>query len=131
LEPTPERTAFARLRPALAERELDKALFDAIIAQLKAKSIRVKTGTLVDATIIASASEGDGEAHRVKHNDKPAVHGFMAHVRRILAQFWILPVTPESLAAQNVLCPKTLTSMWKMSAPALGTGNKAVKISAF
>jgi IS5 family transposase len=79
-EPTPERTAFVRFRKALLKRQLDKVLFDAITAQLKAKAIRVKTGTLVDATIIASASEDDGEAHWVKHKGKPAVHGFKAHV---------------------------------------------------
>lgn len=79
-EPTPERTAFVRFRKVLVERGLDKALFDEITVQLKAKAIRVKTGTLVDATIIASASEGDGEAHWVKHKGKPAVHGFKAHV---------------------------------------------------
>jgi len=79
-EPTPERTAFVRFRKALVERQLDKVLFDAITAQLKAKAIRVKAGTLVDATIIASASEDDGEAHWVKHKGKPAVHGFKAHV---------------------------------------------------
>lgn len=79
-EPTPERTAFVRFRKALVERQLDKLRFDAITAQLKAKAIRVKAGTLVDATIIASASEDDGEAHWVKHKGKPAVHGFKAHV---------------------------------------------------
>lgn len=79
-EPTPERTAFVRFRKALVARGLDKALFEQITAQLKAKAIRVKTGTLVDATIIASASEGDGEAHWVKHKGRPAVHGFKAHV---------------------------------------------------
>lgn len=39
-----------------------------------------KTGTLVDATIIASASKDDDEARWVKHRGKPAVHGFKAHV---------------------------------------------------
>lgn len=39
-----------------------------------------RTGTLVDATIMASASEEDGEAHWVKHKGRPAVHGFKAHV---------------------------------------------------
>jgi IS5 family transposase len=62
-EPTPERTTFVRFRKALVERQLDKLLFEAITAQLKAEAIRVKTGTLVDATIIASASEDDDEAH--------------------------------------------------------------------
>ena len=79
-EATPERTAFVRFRKALSARGLDKTLFDTITAQLKAKAIRVKTGTLVDATIIASASEGDGEGRWVKHKGRPAVHGFKAHV---------------------------------------------------
>lgn len=79
-EPTPERTAFVRFRKALVERGLDKSLFDTITAQFKAKAIRVKTGTLVDATIVASASGKDGEARWVKHKGKPAVHGIKAHV---------------------------------------------------
>jgi hypothetical protein len=40
-EPTPERTAFVRFRRALVERQLDKLLFEAITAQLKAEAIRV------------------------------------------------------------------------------------------
>lgn len=79
-EPTPERTAFVRFRKALTTRGLDRALFDGVTAQLKAKAIRVKTGTLVDATIIASAGKGDEEARWIKHKRKPAVHGFKAHV---------------------------------------------------
>jgi IS5 family transposase len=79
-EATPERTAFVRLRKVLAERGLDKALFDEVTRQLKAKAIRVKTGTLVDATIIASARKGDDEARWVKHKGRKAVHGFKAHV---------------------------------------------------
>ena len=79
-EPTPERTAFVRFRKALAAHELDRSLFHEITSQLKAKAIKVKTGTLVDATIIASASEKDCDAHWVKHKGKPAVHGFKAHV---------------------------------------------------
>ena len=79
-EPTPERTAFVRLRRALVERGLDKTLFEQITRKLKAKAIKVKTGTLVDATIIPSASEDDGDARWVKHKGKPAVHGFKAYV---------------------------------------------------
>lgn len=48
--------------------------------QLRSKAVTVKTGTLVDATIIASASEGDNDARWVKHKGKRAVHGFKAHV---------------------------------------------------
>lgn len=79
-EATPERTAFVRLRRALSDRGLDQALFEAVTRQLKAKAIRVKTGTLVDATIIASACEGDEDARWVKHKGRRAVHGFKAHV---------------------------------------------------
>ena len=79
-EPTPERTAFVRFRKALVAHGLDKILFDEITVQLKAKAIQVKTGTLVDATIIASASEDDEEGRWVKHKGRPAVHGFKAHV---------------------------------------------------
>ena len=79
-EATPERTAFVRLRRAPSDRGLDQALFEAVTRQLKAKAIRVKTGTLVDATIIASACEGDGDARWVKHKGRRAVHGFQAHV---------------------------------------------------
>lgn len=79
-EPTPERTAFVRFRKALVSHGLDKTLFEAITGQLKAKAIKVKTGTLVDATIIASASKDDDEGHWVKHKGRPAVHGFKAHI---------------------------------------------------
>ncbi|MCV3211573.1 transposase [Mesorhizobium sp. YC-39] len=65
---------------ALVAHGLDRTLFDEITRQLKAKAIRVKTSTLVDATIIASANEDDDEGHWVKHKGRPAVHGFKAHV---------------------------------------------------
>jgi IS5 family transposase len=79
-EATPERTAFVRYRRLLVARGLDRALFDAVTAQLKAKAVTVKAGTLVDAMIIASASEDDDEGRWVKHKGKAAVHGFKAHV---------------------------------------------------
>jgi IS5 family transposase len=79
-EPTPERTAFVRFRKALVSIKLDRALFEVVTLQLKARGVRVKTGTIVDATIIPSASEGDNDARWVKHKGKPAIHGFKAHV---------------------------------------------------
>lgn len=79
-EPVPERTAFVRFRKALVAAGLDRALFEAVTRQLKAKAVRVKTGTIVDATIIASSSEDDDDARWVKHKGRPAVHGFKAHV---------------------------------------------------
>jgi IS5 family transposase len=79
-EATPERTAFVRYRRLLVAHKLDRSLFDTVTMQLKSKAVTVKTGTLVDATIIASASEDDDAARWVKHKGKPAVHGFKAHV---------------------------------------------------
>ena len=79
-EPTPERTAVVRFRRALIAHGLDRTLFETVTAELKAKSIRVKTGTLVDATIISSASETDADGRWVKHKGRAAVHGFKAHV---------------------------------------------------
>ena len=48
--------------------------------RLKAKAVTVKTGTLVDATVIASASRGDSDVGWAAHRKRKAVHGFKAHV---------------------------------------------------
>jgi IS5 family transposase len=69
-EVTPERTAFVRFRQALLAHGLDHLLFKRVTAQLKAQAVTVKTRTIVDATIIASASEDDEEALWVKHKNK-------------------------------------------------------------
>jgi IS5 family transposase len=79
-EPTPERTAFVRFRRELVERTLDKVLFDEVTRQLKAQAITIKSGTLVDATVIASATHRDGEAAWAGHKRRKAIHGFKAHV---------------------------------------------------
>jgi transposase, IS5 family len=79
-EPTPERTAFVRFRRVVIAHGLDRVLFERVTADLKARAITVKTGTLVDATIIASASETDEDGRWVKHKGRAAVHGFKAHV---------------------------------------------------
>src|SRR5690349_6731587 len=54
-EPTPERTAFVRFRAELVQRGLDRPMFEGITEQLKDKRMVVRTGTLVDATLISSA----------------------------------------------------------------------------
>jgi IS5 family transposase len=80
-EPTPERTAFVRFRAELARRGLDQALFDAVTRQLQAKRVTVRTGTLVDATLIASASiRRDHEARWAGHRRRRPVHGYKAHI---------------------------------------------------
>ena len=79
-EPTPERTAFVRFRRELVQRGLDKVLFNEVTRQLKGQAITIKTGTLVDATVIASASYRDEEAAWVGHKRRKAIYGFKAHV---------------------------------------------------
>jgi len=79
-EVTPERTAFVRFRKELVARSLDVRLFDAVLTQLEAKGVVVKSGTLIDATLLPSASKGDGEARWVGHRRKKPVHGYKAHV---------------------------------------------------
>lgn len=79
-EPTPERTTFVRFRRALVAHGLDQVLLDLVNRQLRARSVVVKTGTLVDATVIASASQGDGEAGWSGHRARKAIHSYKAHV---------------------------------------------------
>lgn len=80
-EATPERTAFVRFRRELVRRGLDRALFEAVARQLEAKGVMVRTGTLVDATLIPSASiKKDGEARWAGHRRRKPVHGYKAHV---------------------------------------------------
>jgi IS5 family transposase len=80
-EPTPERTAFVRFRAELVRRGLDRELFDAVTHQLEAKGVVVRSGTLVDATLIASASIcRDGEARWAGHRRRKPTHGYKAHV---------------------------------------------------
>ena len=80
-EPTPERTAFVRFRRELVARSLDRALFEAVTNQLDTRGVILKTGTLVDATLIASASiKTDEEARWAGHRRKKPIHGYKAHV---------------------------------------------------
>ncbi|PVE20218.1 IS5 family transposase [Microvirga sp. KLBC 81] len=79
-EATPERTAFVRFRRELVERSLDKVLFEEVTRQLKAQAVTIKTGTLIDATVIASASHRDEEAAWAGHKRRRAIYGFKAHV---------------------------------------------------
>lgn len=80
-ESTPERTTFVRFRRELVRRGLDRVLFEAITRQLEAKGVTVRTGTLVDATLIPSASiRHDGEARWAGHRRRKPTHGYKAHV---------------------------------------------------
>lgn len=80
-EPTPERTAFVRFRAELVRRGLDRVLFETVTRQLDTRGVVVRTGTLVDATLIPSASiRRDGEARWAGHRRRKPVHGYKAHL---------------------------------------------------
>ena len=80
-EATPERTAFVRFRAELVRRGLDRLLFETITRQLDQRGVVVRTGTLVDATLIPSASiQHDNEARWAGHRRRKPVHGYKAHV---------------------------------------------------
>ena len=98
-EATPERTAFVRFRRELVKRGLDKTLFDEVTRQLRAQAVIVKTGTLIDATVIVSASHLDKEAAWAGHKRRKAIHGFKAHVAADADTALVedLTVTPGSI----------------------------------
>lgn len=81
-EATPERTAFVRFRRELVRRGLDAKLFAAVVRQIEAQGLAVKTGTLVDATVVPRAAKSDGEADWCVYGGRhrTPVKGYKAHV---------------------------------------------------
>jgi hypothetical protein len=79
-EPVPYQTTVMRFRHLPEEHKLGAKIFEEVGRVLLRRGLRLSKGTIVDATIIASASKSDEEARWVKHKRKPAVHGFKAHV---------------------------------------------------
>jgi transposase, IS5 family len=89
-EETPERTAFVRFRRALVVHGLDRSLFAAIARDLEAKGACVRKGTspqsltaiasLIDATVIGSASKDDKDAAWARHRTRAPAHGYKAHI---------------------------------------------------
>ena len=79
-EEVPERTAFVRFRRQLVAHGLDKNLFEAVTRDLEKKGACVRKGTLIDATVIASASKGDQDAAWAKHKSRAPAHGYKAHI---------------------------------------------------
>jgi IS5 family transposase len=81
-EAVPERTAFVRFRGELVGRGLDERLFRAVVRQIEAQGLVVRTGTLVDATVVKQASRADGEAAWCVYGGtrRTPVKGYKAHV---------------------------------------------------
>lgn len=79
-EATPERTAFVRFRRELVRLRLDRVLFHEVVRQLDARGLTVRTGALIDATVIRAASQGDGQAGWKAYGEDAPVKGYKAHV---------------------------------------------------
>lgn len=91
-EGTPDHSTISRFRAELRERKLDQALFDEIVRQLERKGFVLKTGTLLDATLVeAQASKpgiGEGKAAKSKadpdadwtRNQSKSFFGYKAHL---------------------------------------------------
>lgn len=57
---SPDHSTLSRFRKALRTRELDQALFEEIARQLEARGVVVKSGTLMDATLVEAAVRRPG-----------------------------------------------------------------------
>lgn len=71
--PTPDETTLCRFRNALKDARLGDALFAEVLRQLEAAGFVVKTGTLIDATLVKSAvaSPPSGSTPRDQESRSP------------------------------------------------------------
>jgi transposase, IS5 family len=119
-EGSPDHSTLSRFRKALRERGLDRLLFEEIERQLDAKGLLVKSGTLMDATLVeadvkkpggpaGSRSPTDPDADWKRKGGK-SVLGYQAHlgvdegsglIRR--AELTAAKVN-ESLVADQLIC---------------------------
>jgi IS5 family transposase len=74
----PDETTICRFRNSLIESGLAGKIFQIINEQLAAKGILLRTGTIVDATIVQSGSKRDVEASWTRKNDESR-HGYKLH----------------------------------------------------
>ena len=59
--------AFVRFRRLLIAHGLDRSLFEAIARDLDNKGATIRKGTIIDATIIGSATKGDEPPGKAPH----------------------------------------------------------------
>jgi IS5 family transposase len=70
-EGSPDHSTLSRFRKALRERGLDERLFQEIERQLECKGLLVKTGTLMDATLVEAAVKKPGSPAGAKSATDP------------------------------------------------------------
>ena len=92
-DPTPDETTFVRFRARLREAKLDQYVFDTLLGHIDAQGLLVKSGKIVDATIVEQSTghktgkkDADGndlttrdpEASFTKKSDV-SYHGYKIH----------------------------------------------------
>jgi IS5 family transposase len=122
-EATPERTAFVRFRRELVRRKLDAKLFQAVVRQIEARGLVVKTGTLVDATVIEQATKTDDEADWCVYAGphRTPVKGYKAHVAAdeaggIVRKLVVTPANVHDAQALDPVLPARPGRVWADSA---------------
>lgn len=85
-EPAPDETTICRFRHLLEAHELATRIFEDVLTHLEEKGLKVTTGTIVDATIIAAPSSTknkdkarDPEMHQTKKGNQ-WYFGMKAHI---------------------------------------------------
>ena len=90
-EAVPDHSTISRFRTLLAARGLADAVFGDVVRQLDAQRVTIRTGTLIDATVIEAAaaephrqkgggrSKADPDARWVRHADGSARFGYKLH----------------------------------------------------
>jgi len=122
-EPVPERTAFVRFRRELVARGLDGPLFAAVLRQIEARGLAVRTGTLVDATVIRQAARTDGEAAWCVYAGprRTPAKGYKAHVAAdedggIVRRIAVTPANVHDARGLPLVLPARPGRVWADSA---------------
>jgi IS5 family transposase len=119
-EGSPDHSTLSRFRKQLRERGLDKALFEEVERQLDARGLLLKTGTLMDATVVQAAVKtpggkaGSGSPHdpdaNWTHKGGKDHFGYRAHVgvdegSGLIRRAELTPAKlADSLMAETLIC---------------------------
>jgi IS5 family transposase len=125
-EATPERTAFVRFRRELVARGLDGRLFAAVLRQIKTRGVAVRTGTLVDATVIRQAAKTRGDAawYVYAGRHRTPAKGYKAHVAAdeeggIVRRIAVTPANVHDARGLALVLPSRPGRVWADTAPTI------------
>ncbi len=79
---TPDETTLCRFRNALQQAGLGEALFQEVLRQLEAAGYVLKTGTLIDATLVQSSGRTPASGSTPRHQESRSPHDPQANWTR-------------------------------------------------